>query len=142
MRKHFNELLVLLNENKYNIDILILSEINIKKEELSFYQIIGYNIHTREISRGGGILIYAKNGLNFDARIVNTEAVETLHGQIKYGKCITHVIATYRPPAKNKITFIQQLGTIVKSIPVLDNVVSDWGYQHKHPGRHNEPNSI
>ncbi|PZC86310.1 hypothetical protein B5X24_HaOG211471 [Helicoverpa armigera] len=77
----------------------------------------------KETSRGGGILIYAKNGLEFDAKIVNTEAVETLHGQLKHGKNKTHIIAIYRPPAKSKLLCIQQLENLVRSIPVSDNVI-------------------
>lgn len=51
---------------------------NIKKEELNFYTIQGYNTHilTRETSRGGGILIYAKDKLNYEAQINNTGSME------------------------------------------------------------------
>lgn len=43
LKKQFNQLLVLLNAN-FNIDIIILTEINIKNEELPLFKINGYNI--------------------------------------------------------------------------------------------------
>lgn len=54
---------------------------------------------------------------------MNTEAVETLHDQLKHGKNKTHIIAIYRPPAKSKLLCIQQLENLVRSIPVSDNVI-------------------
>lgn len=36
LRKNFNEILILLEQNKHRIDILILSEINIKNDGLNF----------------------------------------------------------------------------------------------------------
>lgn len=125
LRKNFNELMVLLEENRYTIDIIILSEVNIKNEEMSFYQIPGYNavIRTRETMRGGGILIYVKECLLFNTFDVNTDALESIHGQLKTAKYVVHIIAIYRPPNKNKALFIEQLETMIKSISTSDSVI-------------------
>lgn len=125
LRKHFNELLVMLEEIQHAIDVIILSEININREELSFYRISGYSMYsfTRESTRGGGILIYASNRLSFEAEIVNTEAMETLHGRLKIGTHTTHIIALYRPPSKNKLHFLDQLETIIKNVPAAENLI-------------------
>ncbi|CAB3260080.1 unnamed protein product [Arctia plantaginis] len=77
----------------------------------------------RETRRGGGILIYAKNALNFEAKMINTEAVETIHGQLKHGKNKTHIIAIYRPPANNKLIFIKELENLLQSVPASDSVI-------------------
>lgn len=63
LRKNFHQLLVLLKDCAYSIDIIILSEINIKQDELSMYNIQGYEMHanTRKRRRGGGILFYTKS---------------------------------------------------------------------------------
>ncbi|CAB3244502.1 unnamed protein product [Arctia plantaginis] len=45
--------------------------------------------------------------------MVNTEAVETIQGQLKHGKNKTHIIAIYRPPANNKL----------QSVPASDSVI-------------------
>lgn len=81
-------------------------------------------IHTRETTRGGGgILIYAKESLSFHAQRVETESVEMLHGQLMTETNITHIISIYRPPKTNKLLFIEQLETIIRSISASENVI-------------------
>lgn len=125
LRKYFNEFLTLLKTCEEKIDLIILSEVNIKREELALYAISGYNIHAnlRETKKGGGIIIYAKENLNFDVDIIDTSAAETLRVKLKAEKKFLHVIATYRPPGTNKLRFLKELNIIVKEIPPLDDVV-------------------
>lgn len=125
LRKHFNEVQVLLEASKCEIDIIILSEINIKKEELPLYNLPGYEscAVTRENKRGGGILIYAKDVLGFSAEIANTQAMEAMHGKLKKDNHTLHIIALYRPPSKNKSHFIEQIGNMIKKIPSAENII-------------------
>lgn len=118
LRKQFAELLVMLNQCDEKIDLLILSEVNVKQEELSFYSIPGYNMHsnTREESRGGGVLMYAKDTLNFAAEEGDNTASEMLHGRLQTENEIIHVISVYRPPTMNKLKFVDEISYLLKKI--------------------------
>ncbi|CAH2092606.1 unnamed protein product [Euphydryas editha] len=125
LRKQFNELLVLLNNCEGKIDIIILSEINIKKDEVAHYSITGYTMYanTREEQRGGGVIIYIKENINFTADTLEISASETLHGKLKLEKSILHILATYRPPKTNKSRFVEEINTFLKDIPAKEDVV-------------------
>lgn len=69
LRKHYNELLVLLNNSFNYLHIIILTEINIKQEEIDLYPLPGYEnkfAYTRESQRGGGIIIFAKSSIQIE----------------------------------------------------------------------------
>lgn len=95
LRKHFNELLVLLFQSVCEIDILILTEINIKEEEICLYAIPGYDsyAYTRETCRGGGILVYHKEILSLEFLTLPTTSFEAIHAKVTIDKRVIHIIA-------------------------------------------------
>jgi hypothetical protein len=135
LRKNYSELLVLLKGVENTLDIIILSEINIKHQELTLYKIEGYEMfaYTREIRRGGGILIYVKTRLCPETINSQANAMEILHCRFKKlsQTCqnqnnlsgMIHVIAIYRPPNSNKVMFIKELDELLKQIPDRHDIV-------------------
>lgn len=125
LRKNFAELLVMINECKQNLDIILLSEINIRAEELNNYQISGYETYTftRKTQRGGGLLLYSRSDINI--QVTNTEvcASEMLIGKIYYHDRIVHLIGIYRPPNTHKHCFMDELKTVISQIPDNQEII-------------------
>lgn len=136
LRKNFNQLETLLDSCSKHIDIIVLSEINIKKDEVCFYKLEGYSsyAYTRETRRGGGLLIYAKKELLFSSEgDINGgsagangsyglhsfgHSIECMHGRLGCDRYKNvHIIAVYRPPKTNKMCCVSDLRRLLKSIP-------------------------
>lgn len=62
VRKYFAQLLVLINNCVEALDVIILTEVDIKEELVSIYTIPGFQTHsnTRQLKKGGGIIMYIK----------------------------------------------------------------------------------
>lgn len=125
LRKHFNELLVFLKGYTEFINVLVLSEVNIKAEEVSMYQIEGYNLFakTREKTRGGGLLIYIKEDLTFIEKPSQLSSAEVLHGTLSMNNECLNIIAVYRPPKTNKMQFISETEILIKKIPRNESII-------------------
>lgn len=125
LRKNFGELLVLINNCLGKLDVIILSEINIKRDELSFYAINGYNLYanTRENKRGGGVLMYIKENINCEVETADTTASEVLHGKLQINGKLLHLIAVYRPPNSNKLRFLKETNILIKNIQKNESIV-------------------
>ncbi|KAG7299269.1 hypothetical protein JYU34_017830 [Plutella xylostella] len=126
MRKNFNAFLILISQCQKKLDLIILTEINIKKEELPMYRMDDFDMYsnTREIKRGGGILIYAKKELNFSAFSHNGAASEIIQGQLNtMDQKDIHIVAVYRPPKTNKLKFTDELHNIIKKLPKYSDVI-------------------
>ncbi|CAG9137648.1 unnamed protein product [Plutella xylostella] len=100
--------------------MIVLSEINIKEHEVPLYNIPGFNSYhnTRSRSKGGGILIYVKETLQFYPTINNGWATEVTHGILEAENSMKlYVVAVYRPPKTNQTCFLDEIDNIMKSIP-------------------------
>lgn len=118
--------MVLINQCQEKLDLIILTEVNIKKEEIPLYRIGDYDTYwnTRETRKGGGILIYAKKELNFSASNINGTASEVIHGKINTSQQKDiHIISVYRPPKTNKLRFTQEVQNVLKTIPKFTDVI-------------------
>lgn len=115
LRKNFTELMVTLHTCKNVLDVIVLSEINVKQDELRFYEIDGYDMHsyTRETRRGGGLLVYCKSSLNAETENIHGHATEILHTRINCDSKSLSVISVYRPPNTNKLRFILELQELI-----------------------------
>ncbi|KAH9631137.1 hypothetical protein HF086_001072 [Spodoptera exigua] len=124
LRKHFDELIVFL-EGYTHINVLVLSEINIKAEEVAMYHIEGYNMFakTRERTRGGGLLIYIKEDLTFVEKPSQLSSAEVLHGTLNMKNTCLNIIALYRPPKTNKMQFISETEKLIQEIPRNENII-------------------
>lgn len=105
--------------------MLVLTEVNVKEDELSLYCIEGYNqfANTRENTRGGGVLIYAKENLIFNANKTLTSSVEGLHGKLTINHSTINIIAVYRPPRLNKVLFLNEIEQILRRVPANEDII-------------------
>ncbi|KAF9787706.1 hypothetical protein SFRURICE_003191 [Spodoptera frugiperda] len=113
-------------ENKQKLDIIALTEINIRKKESSLYNIEGFDtyISTRETRRGGGIFLYVNNKLNFTANVIKSSYYEMIHGQLcQNGRGMSHIMVVYRPPMTSKIGFIDEVHKTLSEIPATCEVI-------------------
>ncbi|KAG7306843.1 hypothetical protein JYU34_008306 [Plutella xylostella] len=97
-RKHFNEVLVILQPCLSSLDIMIFTEVNLKQEELCMYNINGFNMNsrTRQNKRGGGIIIYSKQHLPFTINNTNSSCELVLvHGKLTQNSYKMDIFAIY-----------------------------------------------
>lgn len=125
LRKYFNQLLVLLQPCIDAIDIIILTEINITEEYVSIYNIPNFTKHayTRTNKRGGGIMVYIRDHIKYEANNVNCTAFEGVYIKFSIDNYDAQLIAVYRPPHKNKNLFIEQLDCLLKGLPRKNNTI-------------------
>lgn len=125
LRKHFNELLVLLQDCLLNLDVICLTEVNIQEDEVSLYKLDGFNTYTytREKQRGGGIVIYIREEIKFERKIVCTTQCESIYGRISLDELTLELLVVYRPPDTNKILFMSEIEQIIKKIPTRSDVI-------------------
>lgn len=76
--------MVLLDPCLDKLDVIILTEINVKEVEIALYDIPNYELYwnTRETRRGGGILFYYRKNHNFTASSIVDMAGEYIHAQL------------------------------------------------------------
>lgn len=130
LRKHFNELLTLTKNCLDNIDIICLTEVNVKKYELCLYNIEGFNLYskTREKQRGGGIVIYVKENITFKTYNTAGSYCELLHGCLQAGRYESDIIVCYRPPKTDKPLFIKAIEQVIRSVPKNKDLVMIGDY--------------
>lgn len=109
-RKSFHLLQLYLENKIQNIDIIILSEINCKPEEIKFYHLQNFNVtyYCREKKKGGGIIIYTKENINItESKHMNFKYTENIEIQMDSKNIILNVI--YRPPKMNINEYLKEL---------------------------------
>lgn len=116
INKHFDEFYCSIQNSLPKIDILILSEINLKECDYigyeHMYDIQGYiKIYKgRKDKKGGGLMIYIREEFNYEIFNVETFYCESVLFSVK---CNTNIeirlLALYRPPASNVNLFINEL---------------------------------
>lgn len=107
------------------IDIIILTEVNIKDSSSSLFNINGYNMHTelRKDRKGGGIIIYYNKKHKLTTIHTNTKQFECVLFEITTPtNCSVTMCAIYRPPIKSKHLFLHELKPILDKI----NTQSDF----------------
>lgn len=126
LSKHWDELegeiLPILN----SLDIVILSEINIRPEQAQFYFLDDFEqfCWTREGRRGGGLMVFAKISVGMTlVRKIVSPFYEGIHLVFALGQKHTHLLALYRPPDLLIPPFIAELDHILSSIPANSSVL-------------------
>ena len=91
---HFEELIVLLAENKLNFDFLGISEtcLKLNRNSLNPISMPGYNIeHTPTESSNGGTMLYIKQGINYklrkDLQIYKSKELESTFVEVLNQEC-------------------------------------------------------
>jgi len=132
LRKNWDQFTQQLKKLKIEWEVIILSEINIKKEEIELYTLSGYTNKTltrEETRRGGGLMLFIKNTLEAEVRKVEAgenNVLEILiseeNNKDKKEKNI-QIIAAYRKPTTNKKDFAKKIKERI------ENNLQIWKYQ-------------
>lgn len=95
-----------------NLHIIILSEVNLREEELEFYKIQNYSMfyNLRKGKSGGGLLVFHRNDLNVNRVDFEINYAETICFHVKTQPTTPDILiyAFYKPP-KNENAFINAL---------------------------------
>jgi Reverse transcriptase (RNA-dependent DNA polymerase) len=116
--KHWNQLKAALQLQIGKFDILILTEIGVQTVD-EYYSLDGYNSFskTRSRQRGGGILIFIKENINFEIKASASCHFENICGILTVENSIKiFLLAVYRPPSNSKSEFINELKEICNKI--------------------------
>lgn len=119
----FNTLQVYLENIMKKLDVIVLTEINCKKEQMFLFELNGYKMNyvCRENGKGGGILVYTKNYLNIEiCNNLKFKNAENLEFEINE-KIVFNAI--YRPPKQNIKKFIDELKKWIQNKNVINKDV-------------------
>lgn len=124
VRKNFTEIITKLRDALIHLDVLIFTEINLKKDLVSMYQLPGFEMFAacRENRRGGGILMYVHEDHVFQRESTFFTSCESLAGIVQVRGVRLQLLAVYRPPtsvkAQSKVpVFVRELASVVNSVP-------------------------
>jgi Reverse transcriptase (RNA-dependent DNA polymerase) len=123
--KHWNELLVVLQNQIGVFDALLLSEINTKQVDNSV-NLDGYNAYWKpRLNRGGGgLLLFLKDKFQFKEINIIFNSFECISGIISTGhkESTFNFLGIYRPPCSSKSIFINELERYIVNTE-LHNVI-------------------
>lgn len=128
MRKNWDELKdIVINES--DIDVMIITEINIKEHENIVYSLKGYKmiVYNRENkTRGGGIGIYIKENIEINNTIMGNSTggmYEYIQISLELDHKKTTIIAIYRPPDGDVNAFVEDIQSRLLEIKEKSNVI-------------------
>lgn len=112
IERKWDELNIILQNVIKTIDVLILTEINIKEEGAFMYNIPGFQRLTkcRKVKKGGGIAVFVRE--KYSVKIIGTDqtSFESMHLLLNLNEAFEFtVLAIYRPPDLNKVIFLEEL---------------------------------
>ena len=128
LRKNWDYLNILLDEASIEWDIICLTEISIKEDETSLYEIENYTAVwlTRETTKtGGGLAIFVNNKYegNYDYKIGKLGTNDLISLNINNGKENTEILFSYRQPNSVMKEFLDDLAHLIKSYKLKENVI-------------------
>ena len=125
LRKHFQTFLTTINNIIEKIQLIVLIETNITDDENCFYNIHGFNstFLNRGEGKGGGIVVYTKQNINFKHIKISTVYFELIQLELEINKQPLSLLAIYRQPKLNKNLFIIELEKVIKQIAIKQNIV-------------------
>jgi hypothetical protein len=105
LKKYWNTLIAMIGTLLDRIDLLILMETNITKEEVELYNLSNFNkiYSCRETRPGGGIMIYAKHNINVKTIPHDFTETEAIIIELNIDT-VSHTIAVFYRPPSNSIT--------------------------------------
>jgi Reverse transcriptase (RNA-dependent DNA polymerase) len=108
MRKNFDNFLCQIESELKHIDVIILTEIYIKENEKSKYNLPNFElfINPRNTNKAGGLICYVKDNIECKECNINFTNAEIIRIKINNNLIIN---AIYRPPNSNKLMFIKEL---------------------------------
>lgn len=104
-----------------DIDIIVLTEISIKDNENSIYQLKGFSSlsYNRERQKGGGICMLYRSNIDLDEiwKGKNSKTGhEGLHVEVNINTKKVSIIAVYRPPDFNSDLYIEEISNYLRQI--------------------------
>lgn len=98
--------------------MMFLTEIWIYENELSLYNLNGYNLHANcnETMEAGGVALYIKNDLQYNMIALNLTSADCLRVDLEVNGEILVFICIYRLHGVNKKTFLSELKHLTRSI--------------------------
>jgi len=114
MRKNWDSLKNTISNTDINWEIIILTEINIKEEDIEIYNLDGYKKNTlimKSTKRGGGIMVFSRENLQVKCKEIIVDENNVLEIEIQHSenKTSTRIIAVYRKPDASRKEFIKNL---------------------------------
>lgn len=122
IRKYWDQFLVTVNSVMSLFDVFVLTEINVKEDFCSEFQIPGYKsfFFTRLIGRGGGIAIFVKDLWCAEKIDLDFFHCESLSLRLWNSKWSVHLLAFYRPPSANALRFLEELRDTLEKFQSVD----------------------
>lgn len=111
MNKNFKHLESIIQKNATLVDVIILTEINLKDHQCSLFNLKNYEMYavTRDRQSGGGVMMYLKNNHQFIPNDYHSDYYENISGEIHHNGQRTQISAIYKPPKTDKLCFIKDL---------------------------------
>lgn len=113
LKLNWDLLCLKINHLLSNLDLLILTEVNVKEEEALSYQLRNFTQTSKcRIHRnGGGVMVFYKNNIQIDNFNYTLDEAENITFKLTHleSKVQLIVLAIYRPPKQNKNRFIDDL---------------------------------
>lgn len=123
--KNFSSVEQIIHSSSQTIDVIILTEANIKEFLSAMYSLKGYNMYTelRKNRKGGGIIVYVNKKHKFTINNIKTKYFESITGQITTSQNYSATLcAIYRPPDLSKHLFVDELDTLLKRFTTKDDI--------------------
>lgn len=118
LRKHWEHFRVLVNKASSRIDVFVLTESYAPEATRSLFNLSGYNSFwfSRQLSIGGGVVIYVKNEWLVSRQDVTFNYAECILLKIESSNHSLGLLACYRPPSKSIRQFLQELKDTLSEI--------------------------
>lgn len=117
LRKHWNTLQGYLVSILKYLDVLVLTEVNVKEDEITLYSLDNFDSYSRcrLNGNGGGILVFVRRVFVVERLFYELEECEHLCLKIQNVSCNFDYILSciYRPPSRNLNVFIEQLNNFL-----------------------------
>lgn len=129
MRKNWEQLRDMLINEIIDIDVVVITEINIKESENILYNLNGYKlvVYNRENkTRGGGIGMYIKENIEISNITMGNskgEAYEYIQLTVQIDNKNTTIVAIYRPPDRDVNVFVEDMQHRLLEIKEKANVI-------------------
>lgn len=124
IRKYWDEFNIIVDSLRSEVDVFVLTEISISSDLTDQFTLAGFNGHfrTRPNGRGGGIAVFVKHSwLTSDLNVAYSSAECLALRVFNHSESVV-LLACYRPPSENVLSFLKELETSLENINTTDNV--------------------
>lgn len=125
LQKYWDLLELYLRKFITNLDVIVLTEVNVDTEAAKLYQIPGFRQFSlcRDGRRGGGVLVYVESAWLCEVKELSFLEAETMMITAQDKELLFVILAVYRPPAKDIKVFLDELEYTLQKLDKHDNVI-------------------